>query len=65
VCTSMHKELKHGFKQIHNYIMEHSDGKGIASIENGLDLFFSDDLIHSIEHTGVSGRVDGQYFYVD
>jgi len=64
-CTSMHKELKHGFKQIHNYIMEHSDGRGIASIENGLDLFFSDDLIHSIEHTGVSGRVDGQYFYVD
>ena len=64
-CTSMYEELKHGFKQIHNYVMEHSDGKGIASIENGLDLFFSDDLIHSIETTGVSGRVDGQHFYID
>lgn len=64
-CPSILEEVKDSFKKIHDYIIDHSNGKGIASIENGLDLFFDDDIINSIQNTGVSGRVDGQYFYID
>lgn len=64
-CPSIIDTVRDNFKKIHEYIIDHSDGKGIASIENGLDLFFDEDIIHSVELTGVSGRVDGQYFYVN
>ena len=64
-CPTILEDVKSKFNKIHQYIIEHSNGKGIASIENGLDLFFSDELIHSIEDTGVSGRIDGQYYYID
>ena len=64
-CTSIHDVILDNFKKIHEYIVDHSNGKGIASIENGLELFFDSNIINSIESTGVSGRIDGQYFYID
>ena len=64
-CPTILEDVKSNFKKIHQYIIEHSNGNGIASIENGLDLFFDEELINSIEKTGVSGRIDGQHYYVD
>jgi len=64
-CTSIHEQVRDRFRKIHEYIIDHANGKGIASIENGLVLFFEEDLVNSVKSTGCAGKVDGRQYHFD
>jgi hypothetical protein len=64
-CTSILDEVTQIFLDIHNYIVDMPNQRKIGTIENGLDLFVRENIINTVETTGVFGLLDSKYPHMD
>ena len=64
-CTSILDEVTQVFLDIHNYIVDMPNQRKIGTIENGLDLFVRENIINTVETTGVFWLLDCKYPHMD
>lgn len=64
-CPSIFDEVKKKLKDVEDYMKQQYSVNRLATIENGLEIFFKEDIIYEVKQTGAFGRVDNKYLHMD